>query len=162
MSELTADQVCCDLAPAPWPSSGPLLSLAVELPPGIEDKRIAALVEELAILVTERDEQVAAMRSVLSVALNLLHRERATNERLRAELYRLRDEYHGLRATRSQEATLAVPNSVRTFLHTPRKSRTEEEKYREEKYREGQGRQGHGNAKQSRARQSRRTGTATT
>ena len=92
MGELTADQVCWDLATAPWPSSDSLLSLAVELLPGIEDKPTAVLVEALAILVTERDEQVATMRSVQSAALDELYRLRGETVRLRDRLIELREE----------------------------------------------------------------------
>ena len=37
MSELTTDQLCWDLAPAPWPSSARLLALVVEVLPTIDD-----------------------------------------------------------------------------------------------------------------------------
>ena len=111
---LESEQVRWNLAPAPWSHSSPLIALAVELLPTIDDGLVVDLIERLALAVIDHNEELTAVRSVLSVALNLLHSERATNERLRAELYRLRDEYRGLRATRSQEATLAVPNSVRT------------------------------------------------
>ena len=90
LSELTADQVRWDLTPAPWRSSDSLLSLAVKLLPGTDDKPTAVLVEELAILVTERDEQVTAMRSVQSAAFEELHN-------LRGEIVRLRDRLIELR-----------------------------------------------------------------
>ena len=72
--------------PAPWPSSGPLLRLAVELLPETEEESLAVLVEELAILLCERDEQVAAIRQVLSVALDKLHRAQLAIPRLRDRL----------------------------------------------------------------------------
>ena len=43
---------------------------------------------------------VAALRELVSVSLDLLCTERAANERLRSELYRLRDEYHTVRTAR--------------------------------------------------------------
>ena len=92
MSELTTDQVCWDLAPAPWPSSDRLLSLAVELLPGIEDEPTAGLVEELAVLVTDRDEQIAAVREVQSVSLDELRQERLESRRLRDVVIELREE----------------------------------------------------------------------
>ena len=110
MSELTTDQLCWDLAPAPWPSSARLLAFVVEVLPTIDDEPVADLIEQLALLVVERDEEVAAVRVELSVALDLLHKEQTTSDRRRTELYRLRDEYHSLRATRSQQTEVAVPS----------------------------------------------------
>ncbi len=92
MSELTTDQVCWDLVSGPWPSSDRLLSLAVELLPGIEDEPTAGLVEELAILVTDRDEQIAAVREVQSVSLDELRQERLESRRLRDVVIELREE----------------------------------------------------------------------
>ena len=98
MRELTTDRVCWDLAPAPWPSSDSLLSLAVELLPEIEDEPTAVLVEGLAILVTELEEQVVAMRSVLSAELDGRYRLRGETVRLRARLIELREERQRERA----------------------------------------------------------------
>ena len=106
LSELTADQVRWDLTPAPWRSSDSLLSLAVKLLPGTDDKPTAVLVEELAILVTERDEQVTAMRSVQSAAFEELHN-------LRGEIVRLRDRLIELREERRRRL-VAIPTPAST------------------------------------------------
>ena len=82
MSEQTADQVCWELPPAPWPSSDSLLALVVELLPMIEDEVEADLVQRLGLALVERDEQVAAMRLVLSVALAALNDSHREKDRL--------------------------------------------------------------------------------
>ena len=82
-----------------WPSSGPLLRLAVELLPEISDESLADLVEELAILLSERDEQIAAIRQVLSVALDNLHRAQLANARLRDHVTEVHDEVRQLKAS---------------------------------------------------------------
>ena len=72
-----------DLRPAPWPSSRETLDLAVEMLPAIADGLVADLVEHLALLLVERDEQVAAVRAALSAALNQAHQVLTENGRLR-------------------------------------------------------------------------------
>ena len=83
MSELTADQICWDLAPAPWPSSNTVLKLVSQVLPETQDKAAVDLIEQLALLVVERDEQVRSIRGVLSAALGLAHDQRLECLRLK-------------------------------------------------------------------------------
>ena len=63
---LESKQVCWNLTSAPWlPST--LLELTVELLPTIEDNVAVDLIEQLAVLVVERDERIRAQREVQSV-----------------------------------------------------------------------------------------------
>ena len=90
MSELTADQICWDLAPAPWPSSNTVLKLVSQVLPETQDKAAVDLIEQLALLVVERDEQVRSIRGVLSAALGLAHDQRLECLRLKTRLIELR------------------------------------------------------------------------
>ena len=101
MSELTADQIVWTPAPLPRPSSDPLLGLVLEMLPAIEDEAIAVLIEELAILLTDRDEEIAARRDVQSVTLEALHEKIKEVDQLRARHIELRDE---LRDSRREAA----------------------------------------------------------
>ena len=92
MSELTADAIVWSPDPHSWPSSDPLLRLALRLLARIEDEVTAGLVEELARLVTDRDEQIAAMREGQSVSFEELRRERLESRRLRDVVIGLREE----------------------------------------------------------------------
>ena len=98
--------------------------------PTIDDEGIADLIEQLALLVVDRDEEVAALRSVLSVSLDLLRKEQTTNERRRAELYRLRDE---LRTSRPRSESATVPSELHMSLYSTRKSHRERSEKRSKK-----------------------------
>lgn len=89
----TADEIFGQrLAPAPWPSSRPVLALVVELLPAIEDDLTADLVEHLALSLVDRDDELRAVREVLSSALAHLHAQHAEILRLRRRLADLHDE----------------------------------------------------------------------
>ena len=90
MSELHAD-IRWDQTPVPWSDSAPLLDLAAEMILTIEDDAIADLVEGLALLIVERDEQITATQEVVSVAICELRGARSQNLRLRDRLLELRE-----------------------------------------------------------------------
>ncbi len=85
-SELRADGIRWDLAPAPWPSSAPLMAIVAKRLPTINGELVADLVEQLAVAAVERDEELKAIRSVQSAALDALHSVHQDNERLRQRL----------------------------------------------------------------------------
>jgi hypothetical protein len=97
----TADEIFGrELAPAPWPSSRPVLALVVEVLPTIEDELAADLLEYLALALVDRDDELRAVRAVLSSALALTHTQHA-------EIVRLRQRLHGLIDARRRERTAA-------------------------------------------------------
>src|SRR5207302_2027141 len=88
----TADEIFGrPLGPVPWPSSRPVLALAVELLPTIADDLTADLVEQLALALADRDDEVRAGRAVLSSALALSQTQQIEIVRLRHRLADLLD-----------------------------------------------------------------------
>ena len=85
-----ADEIRWDLAPAPWQSPVWLLTAVVETLPGLRDAVAADLIEQLAVLVTNLDEQVNSMRDVRSEALRMAHDQHLEVDRLRSQLIKLR------------------------------------------------------------------------
>ena len=73
VTELRADDIRWGLAPAPWPSSAPLMAIVVQQLLAIDDELVGDLVEQLAVAVVERDEELKAVRAVQSAALGALH-----------------------------------------------------------------------------------------
>jgi hypothetical protein len=104
-STLHADEIFGrQLAPAGWRSSRPVLALVVELLPTIDDALTADLLEHLALALLDRDDEVRALRAVLSSALALSHAQNTEAIWLQAALARLRDEYRALRMQTLQAA----------------------------------------------------------
>lgn len=87
----SADHIRWDLEPAPWSDSAKLLDLAADAIPTIADDNLADLFEAICLLVIERDEQIASMRGVSSVALSELHAVRLRVDRLQRRVIELRD-----------------------------------------------------------------------
>ena len=95
---LESEQVCPNLTAARWLSSSRLVAIAVELLPMIEDDVAVDLIEQLTLLVVERDEQIQAQREVQSVALEELHGTRCENARLRDQVIEAREALRQRRA----------------------------------------------------------------
>ena len=74
------------MAPPPWSRSRPVLALAVELLPTVADDLTADLLEEMALTMAHRDEELRAVRMVLSQALERLHRQYVETRRLQRRL----------------------------------------------------------------------------
>ena len=92
LQTLTADEIFDRrLAPAPWRSSRQFLALVVEVLPLIEDDLMADLLEQLALALGDRDDEVRAVRGVLSSALALSHSQHVEINRLRRRLADLLD-----------------------------------------------------------------------
>lgn len=87
-----------------WPSSQPVLEIAVEVLPTIEDALTADLVERLACALIEHGDELRAVRDVLSSALALSHTQHVEIVRLQAALARLLDEFRFLRVQTLQAA----------------------------------------------------------
>ena len=88
-SELRADQVRWDLAPTPCLSSGPVLAVAGNVLPVVADDIAADVIEQLALALVDRDEQLKSLSTVLSVALELLHVSETQTARLRKRVAEL-------------------------------------------------------------------------
>lgn len=89
---LTAAEIPWTLAPAPpWPSSRPVLALAIELLPTIDDDLVADLVEQLTVALIDRAEELRAVRAVRCEALALAHSHHREIARLKKRLADLRD-----------------------------------------------------------------------
>ena len=69
--------------PAPWLSSRRVLALIVEVLPTVEDDLTADLLEYVALVLSDRDDEVRAIRTVLSSALVLSHAHHVEVIRLR-------------------------------------------------------------------------------
>src|SRR5437762_192734 len=88
----TADEIFGRrLAPAPWPSSRPVLALVAEVLPTIEDDLTADVLEHLALALADRDDELRAVRAVLSSSLALSHTQHVEIIRLRRRLADLLD-----------------------------------------------------------------------
>ena len=66
--ELQADAIRWNIDPAPWPESSDLLALTVEVLPPVEDDRLAALIERLAIRAQRTDIEVLRLEISTSTA----------------------------------------------------------------------------------------------
>lgn len=75
-------------APAPMPAaaSRPVLDVALGLLPALEDDLAIDLVEQLAYALVDRDEELRAVRAVLSEALGLTYAQHTEILRLRRRL----------------------------------------------------------------------------
>jgi hypothetical protein len=80
------------VTPAPWPTSLPVLALVLEVLPTIEDELTADLLEHVALAFVGRDDELRAVRAVLSCALALSHTQHVEIVRLRGRLADLLDE----------------------------------------------------------------------
>lgn len=88
----TADEIFGSrIAPVPWLSSRPVFALVVEVLPTIEDDLTADLIEYLVLILADRDDEVRAIRAVLSSALALSHAQHVEVIRLRRRLGDLLD-----------------------------------------------------------------------
>ena len=88
----TADEIFGQqFAPPSWLSSRPLLDLVVSVLPLIDDDLAADLLEQLALALVDRDDEVRGVRAVLSSALVLAHAQHLENRRLTKRLADLLD-----------------------------------------------------------------------
>jgi hypothetical protein len=94
-------------APTPWPSSGAVLALGIELLPTIADDLTADLVEHLLLALVDRDDALLAVRTVLSAALEQSHAHHVEIVRLRDRHHRLLDEYRHLRVQTLRQSEAA-------------------------------------------------------
>lgn len=94
---MTADDIQWELSPVNDGCSGRLLRLVAEALPAIEDDFAAKLVAQLALAVIDRDDDLTAVRKVLSAALSDAHCRHVEIVRLLESLARLRAENRTLR-----------------------------------------------------------------
>jgi len=85
--------------PAPWPSARPVLDVAIESLPTIEDDFSADLIEQLSLALEDRDDELRTVRMVLSEALALAHQQQREIERIRGVYHATLD---ALRTARHQ------------------------------------------------------------
>jgi hypothetical protein len=74
-----------------WPSAAPVVALAIEALPAIEDDLAARLVERLALTVVDLLEELRATRALLSGALTQLHQHELLIGQLRRDQIELRE-----------------------------------------------------------------------
>jgi hypothetical protein len=86
LRELTADSIPWTDAPLPRPDARPILSLVAELLPTVGDDLLVDLLDFLAISLADRTDELAAERTLRSVALNELQAQRMENLRLKQRL----------------------------------------------------------------------------
>lgn len=82
---------------APLPSTEPLAAVVLDVLPVIHDDLSVELIEVLAIELIDRDEELRATRSALSVSLELSRELTGELDRVRARHHQLIDEYRALR-----------------------------------------------------------------
>ena len=82
VSELRASHICWDLAPAPWLSSDRVRAVAIKVLPAVE---------QLALALVDRDEELKSVRTLLSAVLEVLHASEAKTTRLRQRVAELLD-----------------------------------------------------------------------
>ena len=71
----------------PGPSSrAAVLAISIEMLPTIQDDMAADLIQILALALVDRDEELRAVRSVLSAALEHAHKDHVENSRLQRRL----------------------------------------------------------------------------
>ena len=80
-----------DLAPADRFSSRPIFALIGQVLPTVESELVAGLLEETALLLVERDEEVRALQEVLSAAMTHAHAQHTTINQQRQRVTRLRE-----------------------------------------------------------------------
>lgn len=76
-------------APAPWPSTDAVVEIAVRMLPLIADDEIGKLVEELAVSLADRLDELKAIRALLSESLALAHVQCVEIRRLKSRLAEL-------------------------------------------------------------------------
>ena len=86
------------IAPAPWLASRPVFALVAEVLPTIKDDLTADLLEYVALVLADRDDELRAIRAVVSSALALSHAQHIKVTRLRQ---RLADLLEGQRRNRT-------------------------------------------------------------
>jgi hypothetical protein len=92
LQELHADAIAWELDPrSPWLDSTPVLDVAIEVLPAIEDDTVARLLERLVLVLVGQCEELAAVRATLSAAVRELHEQHLLVRRLREQLRDLRD-----------------------------------------------------------------------
>ncbi len=69
-----------------WPSR-PVLEVAVEVLPTIEDDIVAALIEQLALAIADLADELRSVRAVLREALAIVHSQHREIVRLRRAYY---------------------------------------------------------------------------
>jgi hypothetical protein len=84
LEQVTAADIQWRLAgPSPWPSTQPVLGLAVEALPVVTDNLAADLVEQLALAFTDLQSELRAGRAVVAASLALAHSQHLEIRRLR-------------------------------------------------------------------------------
>lgn len=78
-------------AAPPWSSSRPIFTLVAEVLPIVEDDLAAELIECLALALADRNDEVQAVRAVLSSVLALSHTQQVEDVRLRRRVAGLLD-----------------------------------------------------------------------
>lgn len=124
---LTADEI---FAQCPVPmlgrSSRPILVIAIEVLPTLEDGLTADLVEHLALAIADIEEELCAVRTTLSASLELLHSQHVEIGRLQQRRTALLDELREMGANAKHKDSANAKHKDRT-----------EEALREDKKREG-------------------------
>jgi hypothetical protein len=77
--------------PVPWPSSRPVVDVALELIPILEDPLAAQLVENLMLALVAREEELRAVRTILAAALEHAHALHLVERRLHVQVVELRE-----------------------------------------------------------------------
>ena len=124
---MTADEIFARPREAvPWPSTGSALAPAVEILPMIvvADDRIAELVEDLALELVAREEQLASVRELLAEALAQSNRHVAALAAAARQREALVEENR--RYARQHCAPSPAPTSSGPSFHSPQQQSKEQ------------------------------------
>ncbi len=89
LAEPRANQIHWGLAPAPGLPSTRVLSVAVKVLPTVKDDIAADVIEQQALALVDRDEELKSLSTVLSVSLDLLQVSETQIARLRQRVTEL-------------------------------------------------------------------------
>lgn len=91
-SELPADAIAWDLPPvSPWPSASPVVALAIEAIPAIEDIIAARLTERMALTIVDLVDELPSVRAVLSASMTRAYEQQLVIDRLHQQIVQMRE-----------------------------------------------------------------------
>lgn len=90
--ELSGGEIGWELAPgSPWPPASPVLALAIEALPAVEDDLAARLTERMALTIADLADELRAVRAVLSASMTQAYEQQLVIDRLHRQIVEMRE-----------------------------------------------------------------------
>lgn len=90
--ELAADEISWNLSTASsWPSAAPVVALAIEALPAIEDVIAARLIERMALTIVDLTDELRSVRSVLTTSMTRAYEQQLVLDRLHRQVVEMRE-----------------------------------------------------------------------